>query len=85
MWVSAMASAVVVVKRTHKMLTLDQKLDELDRIGKKSYIILSEEYGIGQSTISDIKKWESSLQQYKYKMKYMGGEAAGQGNEARER
>ena len=51
-----MASAVRVVKRAHKTLTIDQKLELLDQIGKKSYTVLCEEYRIGRSTISDIKK-----------------------------
>ena len=54
------------------MLTIDQKLELLDQIGKKSYTVLCEEYGIGHSTISDIKKMESSLRRYKRKMKDMG-------------
>ena len=53
-----MVSAVWVVKRAHKTLTIDQKLELLDQIGKKSYTVLCEEYGIGRSTISDIKKME---------------------------
>ena len=56
-----MASAVRVVKRAHKTLTIDQKLELLDQIGKKSYTVLCEEYGIGRSTISDIKKMESVI------------------------
>lgn len=67
-----MASTVRVVKRAHKTLIIDQKLELLDQIGKKSYTVLCEEYGIGRSTISDIKKMESSLQRYKRKMKDMG-------------
>ena len=67
-----MASAAVVVKRAHKTLTIDQKLELIDQIGKKLYTVLCEEYGIGRSTISDMKKRESSLRQYKRKMKDMG-------------
>ena len=67
-----MASAVRVVKRVHKTLSIDQKLELLDQIGKKSYTVLCKEYEIGRSTISDIKKMESSLRRYKHKMKDMG-------------
>ena len=52
----------------HKTLTFDQKLELLDQIGKTSYSMLGEKYGIGRSTITDIKKRESSLRQYKRKM-----------------
>ena len=65
-----MASAAV--KRGHKTLTIEQKLELLDKIGKKTYTVLCEEYGIGRSTISGIKKQESSLRQYKRKMTDMG-------------
>ena len=37
-----------------------------------SHTVLCEEYRIGHSTISDIQKQESSLRQYKCKMKDMG-------------
>ena len=43
-------------KRAHKTLTIHQKLEILDQIGKKRYKVLSEDYGVGVSTISDIKK-----------------------------
>ena len=67
-----MASAVVVVKEAPKTLTIDQKPELLEQIGKKSCTVLCEEYRIGRSTISDIRKQESSLKQYKRKMKDMG-------------
>jgi len=62
-------SATGTRKRAHKTLTIDQKLDLLDQIGKT---VLCEKYGIGRSTITDIKKHESSLRQYKRKMTDMG-------------
>ena len=67
-----MASAVVVVKEAPKTLTIDQKPELLEQIGKKSCTVLCEEYRIGRSTISDIRKQESSFKQYKRKMKDMG-------------
>ena len=65
-------AATTKAKRAHKALTVDQKLKLLDQIGKKSYTELCKEYGIWQSTITDIKKRKSSLQQYKQKMTEMG-------------
>lgn len=47
---------MAMAKRAHKTLYIDQKL-----LGKISYIVLSSEYGIGRSTISDIKKCEMEL------------------------
>ena len=59
-------------KRSHKTLTIDKKLELLDQIRKKSYTVLCEEYGIGRSTITNLKKQEPALQAYKCKMTEMG-------------
>ena len=40
-------------KRTRKNLTIEEKVEILDQIGKKSYKLLSEQYRVGISTISD--------------------------------
>ena len=40
-------------KRAHKTLTINQKIEILDQLGKKSYTVLCEEYGIGKSTITE--------------------------------
>lgn len=45
-YVRAMAS-ITKAKRVHKTLTVNQKLKLLNQIGKKSYTVLCEEYGIG--------------------------------------
>ncbi len=63
------SSAAGTRKGAHKTLTIDQKLELLDQIGKT---VLCEKYAIGHSTIADIKKRESSLRQYKRKMTDMG-------------
>ena len=42
-----MVTAVGVVKRAHKTLSIDQKLELLDQVGKKSYIVLCKEYKNG--------------------------------------
>ena len=44
----------------------------LDQINKRSYTVLCEEFGIRRSAISDIKKHESKLRNYKRKMIEMG-------------
>ena len=54
------------------MLTIDQKLEILDQISSRSYTVLCKEYGIGRSTITDIKKREPALRAYKRKMTEMG-------------
>ena len=46
-------AATKAKKRAHKNLTIEEKVVILDRIGKKSYKLLSEQYGVVISTISD--------------------------------
>ena len=47
----------------------------MDKISQgKSYTVLREEYGVGRSAISDIKKREPALRSYKRKMVEMGVE-----------
>ena len=52
-------------KRAHKTISIDQKIQLLYQINKKSYTVFCEEFGIRPSTISDIKKRESQLRNYK--------------------
>ena len=47
-------------------------MEILDQISRKRYKILSEEYGIGISTVADIKRRGSQLRQYKKKAAEMG-------------
>ncbi|XP_065892463.1 tigger transposable element-derived protein 2-like [Dysidea avara] len=61
-----------MAKRTHKTLTIVDKMKILDKIGTKSYTVLSEEYGVGRSTICDIKRKEAELREYNRNMKEMG-------------
>ena len=53
-------------------MSVQQKVEILDKIGEKSYKVLSEEYGVGISTIADIKKKGQNLREYKRKMVEMG-------------
>jgi len=50
------------------MLTIEEKI----KVQYKSYTILSEKYGIGCSTICDIKHKEVELKGYYRSMKEMG-------------
>ena len=59
-------------KRPHKTLTIDEKLEILDQIGKKSYTPISEKYGIGRATIIDRKKKEVEMRNFKSHMLEMG-------------
>ena len=57
-----MASKKETAKPKLASLTVDQKqLEILDQIGKKSYTLLCEEYGVCRATISNIRKKESEL------------------------
>jgi len=60
-------------KRAHKTLTIEEKIKVLKEIDQnKSYTALSEKYGIGRSTICDIKLKEVELKGYYRTMKEMG-------------
>ena len=59
-------------KRAHKTLTIDEKLEILDQIGKKSYTVTSVEYSIGRATITDIKKKEVEIRNFKSRMLEVG-------------
>ena len=60
------------MKRPHKTLTIDEKVEILDNIGKKNYTVISEEYGIGRATITDIKRKEVEIRDFKSPMVEMG-------------
>ena len=55
-------------KRAHKSFSIVKILDQIER---KSYKLLSEEFEVGISTISDIKKKGPELRSYKRKMAEM--------------
>lgn len=52
-------------KRKHKTLTIKEKCEILDRLNRnESYSSLASEYGVGRSTIYDIKKNHEKIQQF---------------------
>ena len=55
-------------KRPQKLLIIHEKVEILDQIGKKSYTVISEEYGIGRATITDIKRKEVEISNFKLRM-----------------
>ena len=56
-------------KRKKVVLSIEQKLEIIELLKKgTSYTIILEKYGIGRSTVSDIKKNESKLNEFKKKM-----------------
>ena len=58
------------------VLSIEQKQEIIELLKKgTSYTIISEKYGIGRSTVSDIKKNESKLNKFKKKMTDMGVKA----------
>ena len=64
-------AAAAATKRAHKTLTIDQKLELLDKVGKKSYTLLCKEYRVDRRSPTS-KKREALLCQYKRKMTDMG-------------
>lgn len=54
-------------KRKHITLTIKQKSDILERLVRgESGKVLANEYGVGTSTISDIKKKQGKIKRYVY-------------------
>lgn len=63
-----MASSVAI-KRKHKVLTIETKLEILNRLAKgECSSTLAKIYDIGKATISDIKKKKESILNYASKL-----------------
>ena len=70
--VSAISSRKAM-KRKRKVLTIEQKVEILNELSRGvSATILSEQYGVGKSTVSDIKKNKDSILNFKNKVTDMG-------------
>ena len=55
------------------VLTVEEKLEIIKETQRGvSYTLISEKYGIGRSTVVDIKKNKAKLRAYKHKMTEMG-------------
>ena len=62
---STVASSSGVQKRKRKVLSIDTKLAILESLSKGvSQAKLVEQYGVGKSTISDIKRSEQKVKEY---------------------
>ena len=61
-------------KRKKVVLSIEEKLDILELIEKgTSYTIITEKYGIGKSTVTDIKKSKHKLEAFKKKKPWIQG------------
>ena len=66
-------SAGKALKRKRKVLTIEQKVEILNELSREvPATILSERYGVGKSTVSDIKKNKDSILNFKRKVTDMG-------------
>ena len=59
-------------KRRHKTLTIEDKIFYWTTCRLVSYLVLCERYGVGRGTISDLKKKEPKLRQFKKKITELG-------------
>ena len=59
-------------KRKRKVLTIEDKLTILKELQVTSATILAEKYGVGKSTISDIKRSKEAIMKFKDKATDMG-------------
>ena len=70
---ASLGNCEVLAKRKKVVLTVEKKLEIIELLHKKtSYTVIAEKYGIGRSTITDIKNSKAKLQSFKEKMKEMG-------------
>ncbi len=70
---AALAPSASVKKRKKIVLSIEDKLDILKLIEcETSYTVISEKYGIGRSTVGDIKKQKSKLESFKRRLQDMG-------------
>ena len=61
--------AQVSQKRKRRVLTIDEKLDICEMIKEDySYSVIRQKYGIGKSTVSDIKNGEDKILSFKDRM-----------------
>ena len=60
------------VKRKRIVLTLKEKLEIIGMLDTASLSVIAEKYGVGKSTISDIKKNRLKILAFKKKMVDMG-------------
>lgn len=64
-----MASSLGTLKRKHTFLTIERKLEILNRLEKgESGSFLAKEYGVGKATISDIKKKRNDILNFASKL-----------------
>ena len=62
---STVSSSSGIQKRKRKVLSIDTKLAILESLSKGvNHAKLAEQYGVGKSTISDIKKSEQKVKEY---------------------
>ena len=59
-------------KRAHKTLSLEEKLTILEELSSKTHRQLAEKYGVGVSTVADIRKKGDQLRERKRTLVEMG-------------
>ena len=69
----ASGSASTKKKRKRVVLTIEEKVKILDMLDKSvSYSIIAEKFGIGKSTVSDLKKNKEKIRGFQREMIDMG-------------
>ena len=60
-------------KRKRVVLTIEEKMKVLDMLDKSvSYTVIAEKFGIGKSTVSDLKKNKEKIRSFQREMIDMG-------------
>ena len=69
-----MATAKATAKRKRKVLSIEDKVAIIKKLEVTKACLVAEEYGVGKSTISDIKKSKKEILAFKQKMSDIGME-----------
>ena len=68
-----MASGSASTKKKRAVLTIEEKVKVLDMLDKSvSYSIITEKFGTGKSTVSDLKKNKEKIRGFQREMMDMG-------------
>ena len=80
----ASGSASTKKKRKRVVLTIEEKVKVLDMLDKSvSYSIIAEKFGIGKSTVSDLKKKQGENSRFPERNDGHGNEEASKNDEVR--
>ena len=70
--VDASSTSIARSKRKRKVLSIEDKISIIKQLESSSNKVIAEKYGVGKSTISDIKKNKEKILTFQREMSNMG-------------